>query len=319
MAVNRAQRRGFLIPGLLSLAGIVLLIGTLGGLPADYFAALWRLWPVLILALGLGLLLSSLHPWIGSTAALIPIVGALIAAWPLAELDVMQVDRTLEHFSVERSNASSARVKMNLAGGRLHVGSGTAPNVLAGGSFESCDADSLQVELADRNDRQKVSLSARNHAIGLFGCGRFPEGTAVVWELMLNSRVPISLEIDGGASDARLNLEDLRITQLDINTGASNTNIILPRAAGRTSANFNLGAANLAIEIPDELAARIEIDAGAASFDIDESRFPRVRGHDDRGVLGIGFSRMYESPDFETAVNRVDITIRAGASSISVN
>lgn len=101
-----------------------------------------------------------------------------------------------------------------------------------------------------------------------------------------------------------LDLRDLNLTDLKLETGASDTHVTLP-ARGRYRADFDLGAASLNITIPDGLSARIRASVGVADFKVDEFRFPRNAGY-------------YQSPDFDSAVNSVDINIDAGAASIKV-
>ena len=80
----------------------------------------------------------------------------------------------------------------------------------------------------------------------------------------------------------------------------------MPAAAGQTEADFDVGAASLRITVPADVAARIEVDAGLSSVQINEDRFPQAS--DD----------VYISPDFDRAANRVDISIDAGASHVEI-
>jgi hypothetical protein len=107
-----------------------------------------------------------------------------------------------------------------------------------------------------------------------------------------------------GANKSMLDLRDLNITDLKLETGASETRLTLP-ARGRFRADLDLGAASLEVTVPDGLSARIRASLGAADFKIDETRFPRSGGY-------------YQSPDYDSAVNAVDMTIDAGAASIKV-
>ena len=79
------------------------------------------------------------------------------------------------------------------------------------------------------------------------------------------------------------------------------------------TASFDIGAGNLEIYVPEEVAIRVDIEGGAMSFDLDAERFGERRRS-----AGLGVDEIYVSPDFVTAENRVDIKIRAGASEISV-
>ena len=124
------------------------------------------------------------------------------------------------------------------------------------------------------------------------------------WDVALNAEVPIALKLNLGANKSDLDLHDMNITDLDLDTGASDTKLTLP-SKGRFRADLDLGAASLEVIIPDGLSARIRASLGAADFKIDQSRFPHN-------------GSFYQSSDYETAANAVDMTIDAGAASIQV-
>ena len=56
---------------------------------------------------------------------------------------------------------------------------------------------------------------------------------------------------------------------------------------------------------PRRCCCRIRASAGLSSVTVDETRFP-------------GFDNRYQSPDYETAPNKVDIDIETGVGSVSV-
>ena len=107
-----------------------------------------------------------------------------------------------------------------------------------------------------------------------------------------------------GANKSVLDLRDMSITDLVLDTGASDTKLMLP-SKGRFRADLDLGAASLEVIVPEGLSARIHASLGAADMKVDESRFPRN-------------GKYYQSPDYDTAVNAVDMTIDAGAASIKI-
>lgn len=72
--------------------------------------------------------------------------------------------------------------------------------------------------------------------------------------------------------------------------------------AGATSVRAETGAASLTIEVPNRVAARIGTRVVLGSVQIDESRFPPVAGG-------------YESPDYASAANRVDVDVQGGVGS----
>ena len=102
-----------------------------------------------------------------------------------------------------------------------------------------------------------------------------------------------------------LDLAELRVRSVKLQSGASDTRMRLPRAAGTTVVRASAGAASLTIEVPAGVAARIRTSMALGSSRIDETRFPR-------SAAG------YESADYGTAANRADIDLSGGVGSITV-
>ena len=125
------------------------------------------------------------------------------------------------------------------------------------------------------------------------------------WNVGLTAEVPLDLRVDAGASKNILDLRRLRLRSLELHSGASETRVVLPEAAGATSVRAETGAASLILEVPDGVAARIRTRVVLGSVQVDEFRFPPVAGG-------------YESPDYATAANRVDIDVQSGVGSLRV-
>ena len=125
------------------------------------------------------------------------------------------------------------------------------------------------------------------------------------WSVGLTGEVPIDLRVDTGAARAWLDLGELRVRSVELHTGASETRVRLPRAAGAMTLRADTGVASLTIEVPDGVAARIRSRMGLGSSQVDESRFPR-------SATG------YESRDYASATNRADIDLSGGVGSVRV-
>jgi hypothetical protein len=125
------------------------------------------------------------------------------------------------------------------------------------------------------------------------------------WTVGLTPDVPLDLRVDAGATRTLLDLRDLKLRSLDLHTGASGTRVLLPRAAGATTVRAEAGAAELVIEIPTGVAARIRSRMVLGSTQVDEGRFPSTAGG-------------HESPDYATSPNRVDIDVQGGVGSLRV-
>jgi hypothetical protein len=120
----------------------------------------------------------------------------------------------------------------------------------------------------------------------------------------LTPNVPLDLKVSSGVTDATLNLQDLRVPSLTVETGASQTRLTLP-AHGETMARIEGGAAGIDVTIPQNVAARIVVGDGPNAVTVDQTRFPR-QGNE------------YRSAGFDTATDRVTLRIDVGASRLVV-
>ena len=203
----------------------------------------------------------------------------------------------VENASIDLQGAREGKLKINHGAGELKIHSGAGAGELARGSF----AGGLDYK-ADRNgDRLEVRMRP---ARDFWDFPFFGPRVQLDWDVALNAEIPLALTIEAGANKSVLDLRDLNVTDLKIETGASETKVTLP-SRGRLRADFDLGAASLDITVPEGVSARIRASVGAADLKIAESRFPRS-------------GNVYQSPDFESAANSVDMTIDAGAASIKV-
>ncbi len=108
-----------------------------------------------------------------------------------------------------------------------------------------------------------------------------------------------------GANRSTLDLSDLRIPELELHTGASETAVRMP-AAGRTAVRVECGLASISVEVPTGVAARIRGRLALGATDVDESRFPRS-------------GRDWQSPDYDTAADAIDLAIDGALGSIRIS
>lgn len=126
------------------------------------------------------------------------------------------------------------------------------------------------------------------------------------WTIKLSPRPQLHLRVESGASQLDVDLTSLRVSELRLDIGASSGTVKLPVPTGTVPVTFRAGATDLTVVVPDGVAARFRSNVALGSIQIDQSRF------------GLRPGSGYESADFETAANRLDVNIEAGASSVRV-
>jgi hypothetical protein len=181
--------------------------------------------------------------------------------------------------------------------GRLEVYSSNAIGVLAEGDFTGGLEHSSRLE----GNTLEVKMSPPQQVVPF----DWLPGSTLNWSFGLSRDILLSLDCETGASESRLDLRDLRLTELRLKTGASSTSIDLPANAGYTRLFVESGAASINITVPEGVAARIQTKGGLSSIQVDTQRFPQM-------------GSVYQSVDYETAANKVDMDIQMGVGSVSI-
>ncbi len=267
------MRRGSLIWGsLILLAGVLLLLNNF--FPSWFYRiSVWDvIWPVAIILIGASMLFG---PRWGRRSG---------------SLETQNVMVPLE-------TASDAEVRLYHGAGRLNLRSTGAPGTLLSGTC----VGGADVNVQRSGPSTRVDLKSQAAEFWFNNPG--PNGYA--WDLAVTPQVPLRLTLETGASETNLDLRDLKVTELQIKTGASSTVVTLPANAGMTLVKIGAGAASVKVYVPPEVAAFISIQSGLAGIHVDQNRFPAAAGG-------------YQSEGYETAANRTEIFIETGVGSVDI-
>ncbi len=233
------------------------------------FAGIWSFtWPVAWIAGGLVLLASTTGRLGTGPAETIdtywPWVAIVIGVWFVIGAFIPVGRGATEQLAVPLSGATEARVQIRFGAGTLTART-AAPGNLVDGSFEggvrhrSTGPNGIELEQDTTYGLPWVDHGSR-------------------WDVGLTAEVPLDLRIDAGANRATLDFGALRLRNLELHTGASETRVLLPRSAGATSVRADSGAASLTMEVPAGVAARIRTRIVLGSSQVDQVRFPQGRG-----------------------------------------
>ncbi len=122
------------------------------------------------------------------------------------------------------------------------------------------------------------------------------------WQLKLNNKIIYDLSVKTGAIDIDCNLSDFKVEKLYIESGASNINLVLPQYNSKII--IDTGISNINIAIPKDVGATVNIDSGIAVKDLDD--FIKRNG--------TYISYNYNESEFKT-----EIEIDCGVSNIDIN
>jgi len=230
---------------------------------------------------------------------------ALIAAGALTLLGVMRrnVRRTTVEAEVALDGAARARVRVHHGAGILRVKAGAKPGMLASGTF----AGALARRVRREGDMLVADLSPETDPATFFTPWNWGPGGAYDWDLALTDTIPLEVDFETGASDARIDLSGLRVTGVSLKTGASSTTIVLPaKPVGTCPVRIEGGAASVEATIPAGVEAFVRSESGLADVHVDRGRFLPVPGG-------------YQSGGYATGTDRLEIKVSMGLASFRLS
>lgn len=294
------RRRGSLVgPIILIAVGLFFLLSNLGLIAWNFWEAAARLWPLVLVAIGLDLLIGR-RSWLGSALVLLATIILLVAG--LVWLGGVGRGLVTHEVSQPLNGADRAEAHIAFGVGNLQLQALPASSsLLVEGTLEYDNGrERVEESFTVEDGLANYAISAHSQPGGLAFFGRSAPRT---WELSLNRDTPVQLDIRTGVGQATLDLYQLNVTHLNIESGVGQTTVILP-ARGELTGTIQGGVGELVIEIPEGVAARINVETGLGSSQI-------LGDYRQDGSV-------YTSPGYETAEVRIDLELKAGIGQVTV-
>lgn len=297
---RRRPRSSLVGPMILIGLGVVFLLSNLEVLPWSVWEVIFRLWPVLLVAVGLDLIFGR-RSFLGSLLSLVLtlalVVGALWLLW--AGFGVGQ-ELTAEEISQALEGATQAEVVIAPAAGRLHIEALQDSNSLVAGVVHLSSGEKLARDYEVEEDGRAV-FALQSEGLGVPGVGGW--GDEWVWDLGLHPDVPLELEIDLGAGQSNVDLMGLTVSDLRVSMGVGQTTIILPDE-GDFRAEISGAIGEIVVLVPKDLAVRVRTSTGLVGSKL-SGEFRRQ-------------GDVYTSPGYESAQNRVDLDVSLAIGGVKI-
>ena len=291
-------------PVILIGAGAVFLLNSLDILPWSIWNQVWRLWPLVLIAIGLDLLIGRRNPLLSLLLVLLVVgSGILFLAYGGFRSAGGLVSTPL---NIPLAGAKSAIVTLELGTGNLSLDGGTTDQGLATGTLEYYEnRGAPEQSVSTAGDKAVLTLrqvQGNNFDIGSwFSPNRGPE-----WNVHLNPSIPISINADLGTGNSTLDFSQLKVTDIGINSGTGNSTLVFPANAGHVTGKVEGGVGNLSLKIPDSLQARLDVSSGIGNINVD-SRFTKQGDN------------IYISSGYADAPNKLDLKLDVGVGNVEIS
>lgn len=266
-----------------------------------------NIWPVIIILIGLSILSRG-----GFVAGLISVV-ILLAVLALVGAYAFNVSglagfgswqgislrdsetRQLQEYDISR-DASTKQADISIRSGAGQINIGKGGESLVWGELDS-DFATLDTNSSLKGNTQSVEIKTNGSWAG-FG------GHINDLNVYLNSDVPLKLSVDSGVAKLHADLSDIKVTEFDGHIGASSADLTIGDKVS-SAINLDAGASSVKIHLPRTVGAKVTVQSGLSSRNFTDFK------QTDKNT--------YESDNYNQAEKKVDITLRGGVSSLTID
>ena len=204
---------------------------------------------------------------------------------------------------VPLEGAKSARIRIRFGAGKLNLTSAAGGDDLA----SVLALGDVRQRATTTGDERSVEFWIPTEFLGdVLAPWKWSGQSPPSWDVRVREAIPLSLDVEAGACQMDLDLTSLQVRDLRLVTGASSVMVRMPSASGESHARITAGAAEVKVRIPAGVAARVRVPTRLGEVQVDRGRFP-------------GGDGLFESKDFATAANKVDLSIEVGAASVEIS
>jgi hypothetical protein len=230
-----------------------------------------------------------------------PVLLIAFGIWFLSSVFFGSRSAEPEQATIPLAGTTRASLDIQPGDSHLHVDAGAEATNLLSGRFGG------GLERRVKRDGDTLQVSITPAPPGFWPTMGWLTRGSNEWKLVLNTEIPLSLDIQAGAGEAHIDLSALCVCDLLVQARSGAVQVILPSRVRRTEAVIKSGVAAVSLRIPEGVAARVRATGGLMSALVDTHRFPRTD------------SGLYQSPNYETAESRVDLQIETGLGVVTVH
>ncbi len=284
---------------ILILIGGAFLAANLGVLDWGFVISLWRLWPLVLVLLGLRVIFRGRNQWAAAALMLAVVAGGVAIAVADWKADGWASgSRVVQIEGPAAAGFTSAQATIDIGAARVDIRGGDS-GTLVRGTYESRREPVISQLPAQGTYRLKIAQ--RGSSLSLFPVFN---PTREKLDLTLAPGIPWTIDVDTGATDATLDLGRVTLERLTIDAGASSIDVTVgSEVVDRAQVVIKGGAGSFKLRVPRTLDLTVRTDSAISSVNIDPAL---QRGQND----------VYT---FDGGGNSLTVELSAGVSSISVD
>lgn len=306
-------------------AGVIWLLYNINLISAAGVNIVLNLWPLALIAIGVDILLrQQAHPlaaWVVPSIAVFVVLVAVIAP----PLGIGIVKTTTNTYNTQLDRAESATINLYPSVGEVDIYALETEAALFSAEATYIGED-ITFDVTGTSRRQIDFGQNEVRTTSWLGTDK-----PLRWNIGLTPAIPLRLSINTGVGDSDLDLADLNLTGLTLNSGVGRVNLTLPDQEtpyqitvtggvgdfkvqfpenADVDLTFSSGVGDLDVDLPDDAAIRVSVTSGLGSVHL-PSWLTNVDPDSD--------DQIWQSEGYETASRQINIHVESGLGSLTIN
>jgi hypothetical protein len=306
------------------LVGAVPLAVRAGLVSDDQIGRIGSLWPLILIGIGVGMLLARTR---------FALVGGLVVAATFGLMVGGALSGGIDGFAGGACGPGAGTTAFPARDGRFETTTASVELEFSCGTMavSSATGDTWRVEGEDANgsgpsvdaDGDSLSVGTENRDRGPFGFLSDRES----WRVTLPSMVGLELRLELNAGSSTVDLSGASIETIDLNLNAGSAILDLGSVDEVGPLDVEINAGSVDLTLPNQsLIGSIEVNAGSVNLCVPAGTAMRFNTEGsnlssfdfaDQGLIQDGST--WQTPSFESAVERIELDARTNAGSLSLN
>jgi hypothetical protein len=257
------ERGGLIWPLLLILVGGIILLNNIGITSIDLWDATLRLWPVILMAVGIELLIPRRSIW-GTLLALVLILGIFALAY-FGMSGIQVTPAAAQRIDQPLAAATTANLVFGPAVGSVEITGGTSAGALVSGTVVPLSGERVETRAVTDGDTASVTVETSGSSGGILV---FPSSRGR-WELSISEAIPLTVRADLGVGSLTLDLSQVQATEIAAEIGVGRLELYLPSGSG-TQVRLKGGLGSTVVWLPVGAAAEIDVAHDLATLSLPE-------------------------------------------------
>ncbi len=299
----------FLLGLILIIVGGLWIAGTLGIIEVSMLFIFLKFWPVLLILAGINIIFKG-NKGVVLLSALIIITGGIYLAQHDDFNGISFLDWTYENKqnwddepitiledSYDLESIESATLNLNVGAAHIDIDS------IIGNKMKYSIPDYYLSRTYNTKGTHATIMIKHNKS---FKINAFGNNNNLDYKFYLPEDIKWIIELDAGASEAKLNLSNLIVDNVSIDTGASDIALIIGDKNDHTTIDISTGVSDVNLSINKNSGVRIDSDQAISDNNFESQGLIKIDGY-------------YESKNYDKADKKVEIKIDSAISNMNLD